>query len=153
AFATLAAQGIHPAGRWLTHHTRRPTDVFDFDICVPVTTPVAPAGRVKPGVLPAATVARTVYHGPYEGLAAGWGELMAWIEANGHTPREDLWEIYDVGPESGSDSSMWRTELNRPLTRVAWPRGLRESPQSGGAAEASFPLRAVGRSAEHSERH
>jgi len=24
-----------------------------------------------------------------------------------------------VGPESGSDSSTWCTELNRPLTRVA----------------------------------
>ena len=118
-FETLAGQGIAPAGPWLTHHVRRPTDVFDFEICVPVTTPVAPAGRVKPGVLRAATVARTVYHGPYEGLAAGWGKLMEWIEANGHTPREDLWEVYAVGPESGSDSSTWRTELNRPLTRVA----------------------------------
>jgi effector-binding domain-containing protein len=116
---TLAAQGITPAGPWLTHHVRRPTDVFDFEICVPVTTPVVPAGRVKPGMLPAATVARTIYHGPYEGLAAGWGELMSWIEAKGHTPGEDLWEIYAVGPESGSDSSTWRTELNRPLTHFA----------------------------------
>ena len=116
---TLAAQGITPAGPWLTHHVRRPTDVFDFEICVPVTTPVVPGGRVKPGMLPAATVARTVYYGSYEGLAAGWGEFMSWIEAKGHTPREDLWETYVVGPESGSDSSKWRTELNRPLAHVA----------------------------------
>ena len=118
-YETLAAQRITPAGPWFTHHVRRPTDVFDFDICVPVTTPVAPAGRVQPGVLPAATVARTVYHGPYEGLGAGWGEFMDWIAAKGHTSREDLWEIYVVGPESGLDASQWRTELNRPLTRVA----------------------------------
>ena len=26
---TLAAQGITPAGPWLTYHLRRPTDVFD----------------------------------------------------------------------------------------------------------------------------
>jgi effector-binding domain-containing protein len=116
---TLAAQGITPAGPWFTHHMRRPTDVFDFEICVPVTIPVVPAGRVKPGVLPAATVARTVYHGPYEGLGAAWGEFMDWIEAKGHTPREDLWETYTVGPESGSDSTKWRTELNRPLMPVA----------------------------------
>jgi len=118
-YETLAAQSITPAGPWLTHHVRRPTDTFDFDICVPVTTAVTPAGRVKPGTLPAATVARTVYHGPYEGLAAAWGELMSWIEKQGHTPREDLWEIYAVGPESGANPSKWRTELNLPLTRVA----------------------------------
>ena len=118
-YATLAAQGIPPAGPWLTHHARRPTDVFDFAICVPVTTPVAPAGRVQPGELPAATVARTIYTGPYEGLAAAWGELMAWIERQGHTSREDLWEIYAVGPESEPDASKFRTELHCPLVRVA----------------------------------
>jgi effector-binding domain-containing protein len=121
-YETLAAQGISPAGPWFTHHVRRPTEVFDCEICVPVTTPVAPAGRVQPGVLPAATVARTVYYGPYEGLAAAWSEFMAWIEAEGHVPREDLWEIYAVGPESGRDASTWRTELNRPLVEVARSR-------------------------------
>jgi len=118
-YATLAAQGIAPAGPWLTHHARRPTDVFDFAICVPVTKPVAPAGRVTPGELPAATVARTVYTGPYEGLGAAWGELMAWVQQNGHASRQDLWEIYAVGPESEPDSSRYRTELNCPLARVA----------------------------------
>ncbi len=118
-YETLARQGITPAGPWLTHHVHRPTDYFDFDICVPVTTPVKPEGRVKPGVLPAATVARTVYTGPYEGLEAGWGEFMAWIEKKGHETREDLWEIYVVGPESEADASRFRTELNCPLTRVA----------------------------------
>ena len=118
-YRTLADQGITPAGPWLTHHVRRPTDVFDFDICVPVTRPVTAAGRVKPGVLPAATVARTVYTGPYEGLAAAWGELMAWVEQRGHTSREDLWEVYVVGPESVPDPNRFRTELNRPLTRIA----------------------------------
>ena len=85
-YAALAAQGIAPAGPWFTHHRRRPTDTFDFDVCVPVASPVAAAGRVKPGRLPAARVARTVYRGPYEGLGAAWGEFCAWIEANGHTP-------------------------------------------------------------------
>lgn len=118
-YATLAAQGIAPAGPWLTHHVRRPSDVFDFAICVPVTTPVRPAGRVAPGELPAATVARTVYTGPYEGLVAAWGELMAWVEREGHAAREDLWEIYAVGPESEPDPSRYRTELNCPLARVA----------------------------------
>jgi effector-binding domain-containing protein len=116
--AAVAAQGIAPVGPWFTHHLRNPTDTFDFEIGVPVAAPVSAAGRVKPGELRAATVARTVYHGPYEGLAAAWGELMTWIAAQGHTPAPDLWERYVAGPESSLDPAAWRTELNRPLIRT-----------------------------------
>ena len=113
--ATVAAQGIATAGPWFTHHLRMDPGIFDFEICVPVTAPVAATGRVSPGQLPAAKVARTVYRGPYEGLGAAWGEFNAWIAAKGFTPGPDLWEIYVAGPESSPDPSAWRTELNRPL--------------------------------------
>lgn len=111
----VAAQGIAPAGSWFTHHFRHPTDTFDFEIGVPVAAPVSAAGRVQPGELRAATVARTVYRGPYEGLDAAWGKFIAWIVAQGHVPAPDLWECYVAGPESGLDPAAWRTELNRPL--------------------------------------
>ena len=113
--AAVAAQGIGPAGPWFTHHLRLDPNIFYFEICVPVTAPVAPTGRVKPGRWPATKVARTVYRGPYEGLAAAWGEFDAWIAVNGHTAAQDLWECYVAGPESSPDPSTWRTELNRPL--------------------------------------
>lgn len=116
--AAVAAQGITPVGPWFTHHLKMHPDVFDFEICVPVASPVSATGRVKPGELRAATVARTVYHGPYEGLPAAWGEFMSWIEAQGHTPAPDLWERYVSGPESSLDPAAWRTELNRPLVRT-----------------------------------
>lgn len=66
---------------------------------------------------PAVKVARTVYIGPYEGLAGAWGKFCAWIQANGHTRREDLWGCYLVGPESSPDPADRRTELNRLLVR------------------------------------
>ena len=113
--AAVAAQGMAPAGPWFSHHLRMDPDTFDFEIGVPVTAPVAAAGRMKPGQLPATTVARTVYHGDYEGLGAAWGEFVAWIAANGHTPAPDLWDCYVSGPESSPDPAQWRTELNRPL--------------------------------------
>jgi effector-binding domain-containing protein len=115
--AAVAAQGIGSAGAIYSHHFRMDPEVFDFEIGVPVTAPISAAGRVKPGQLPAATVARTVYHGPYEGLGDAWGEFNAWIAAAGHTPAPDLWECYVAGPESGPDPATWRTELNRPLIR------------------------------------
>lgn len=114
-YATLGAQGLAPAGPWLTHHLRVPTDTFEFEICVPVAAPVTPTGRVQAGELRATRVARTVYHGPYEGLGDAWGEFMKWIEAEGLTPAPDLWEVYAVGPESSDNPADWRTELNRPL--------------------------------------
>ena len=115
--AAVAAQGIVPAGPWFTHHFKVPDETFDFEIGVPVSTPVAAAGRVRPSQLPATTVARTVYRGPYEGLPSAWGEFMDWIAAEGHGPAPDLWEIYVAGPEANPDPATWQTELNRPLTR------------------------------------
>ena len=113
--AALAAQGIAPAGPMFSHHLRMDPQTFDVEVGFPVATPVAAAGRVKPGELPAARVARTVYHGPYEGLHSAWGELDRWVADQGLTPLPHLWESYVAGPESGPDPSTWRTELNRPL--------------------------------------
>jgi effector-binding domain-containing protein len=79
--------------------------------------PVSATGRVKASQLPAVTVARTVYHGSYEGLGSAWGEFIGWITTEGHTSAPDLWECYVAGPESNPDPATWRTELNRPLVR------------------------------------
>ncbi len=113
--AAIQAQGIAPAGPVFTHHLRRPTDTFDFELCVPVATPVTAAGRVQPGTWPAMRVARTIYHGPYEGLPEAWGDFMDWMDAQGLQQAEDLWEGYVTGPHSEPDPAGWRTELNRPL--------------------------------------
>jgi effector-binding domain-containing protein len=115
--AAIAAQDIAPAGPWFTHHLRRPTDTFDFEISVPVSTPVAPTGRVRPSVWPAMKVARTIYHGPYEGLGEAWGEFIQWMDTNGHQPADDLWESYVVGPHSNPDPTTWRTELIRQVVQ------------------------------------
>jgi effector-binding domain-containing protein len=113
--ATLGAQGIVPAGHWFTHHLRMHPDTFDFEIGVPVTKAVTAAGRVVPGQLPAASVARTIYHGPYEGLPAAWPQLDAWIVAQGRTAGPSLWESYVTDPASNPDPATWLTELTRPL--------------------------------------
>ena len=113
--ATLGAQGIVPAGAWLTHHLRMDSGQFDFELSVPVTKPVVPTGRVANGQLPAATVARTIYHGAYEGLPAAWQQLDVWIVAQGRKAGPSLWETYLTDPSSNPDPAMWRTELTRPL--------------------------------------
>jgi effector-binding domain-containing protein len=114
-FAALKSQGIAPAGPVFSYHFDMKPDIFDFEVGVPVATPVASVGRMIASKLPARKVARTVYHGGYEGLGGAWGEFCGWMQSSGLKSAPDLWEFYVTGPESGSDSSKWRTELNRPL--------------------------------------
>lgn len=114
-FATLKAQGIEPQGPWFTHHRIIDPAIFDFSICVPVVLEVEPVGRVRPGLLPATRVVRTIYRGPYEKLGEAWGLFRAWITDERIPVRDDLWESYLDGPESGLDPARWRTELNAPL--------------------------------------
>ncbi|MEP7155440.1 MAG: GyrI-like domain-containing protein [Betaproteobacteria bacterium] len=113
--AAARAQGIGPTGPWFTHHLKMEPGTFDFEICVPVSAPVKPVGRVVAGEWPAMSVARTVLHGGYEGLGNAWGEFYSWMKANGHVPAADLYECYVAGPESGADPANWRTELSSPL--------------------------------------
>jgi effector-binding domain-containing protein len=115
AMAAVRAQGIGPTGPWFAHHLKMTADAFNFDICMPVSGPVEAVGRVKPGQRPALKVARTVYHGPYEGLGDAWSELVAWMQDKGYKMAGDLYECYLVGPESSHDPADWRTELSRPL--------------------------------------
>jgi effector-binding domain-containing protein len=113
--AAVSAQGVGPAGPVFAHHLRMSPALFEFEVGVPVRAAVEPTGRVEPGELPAAKVARAVYRGPYEGLYGAWTEFDGWMKAEGLKPASDLWECYVAGPESSSDPSTWRTELNRPL--------------------------------------
>jgi effector-binding domain-containing protein len=113
--ATIGAQGIAATGAWFTHHLKMSSKVFDFEISVPVKSPVASTGRVKPSKWPAMKAVRTTYHGSYEGLGDAWGDFNAWIEKNELKPAADFWECYVAGPESGSDPAKWRTELTRKL--------------------------------------
>jgi effector-binding domain-containing protein len=113
--AAIKVQGLAPRGPWFIRHFKMVPDAFDFEIGIPVASPIAPSGRVVAGQLPCSKVARAVYRGGYEGLGAAWAEFDKWITAQGQTTGEGLWERYLAGPESGPDASAWRTELNRPL--------------------------------------
>ncbi len=113
--SVLTAQNISPSGPWFTHHHRRPTDTFDFEICFPVAQPIEPSGQVLPSIWPAMTVARTVFQGDYAGLPEAWGQFQAWLDTKAHNTASDLWEVYLVNPNSNPNPAEWRTELNRQI--------------------------------------
>jgi effector-binding domain-containing protein len=86
----VAAQDLLSTGPLFSQRFKMDPDIFDFEVGVPVSTSISPVGRVGPGQLPAAKVARTVYRGPYEGLRDAWREFVDWITGEGHTPAPNL---------------------------------------------------------------
>jgi len=113
--ATLATQQIAPEGAAFAYHLRMPPGMFDFELGFVVKATVAASGRVKASQLPAVKAARTIYHGPYEGLPDAWGEFNNWMKAQNVKQAEDLIEHYVVGPQSTSNPAEYQTELTRPL--------------------------------------
>ncbi len=109
---TLTGQGINIAGPMFSYHHRRPGETFDFEIGFPVSKPVKPEGRVINSALPAVKVVRSVYQGPYEGLAQAWPALQTWVRANGHGEMGKFWECYLTNPGEVKDPKDYRTELN-----------------------------------------
>lgn len=113
--SVLKAQGVQAAGPLFSRHFAMHADTFDFEVGVPVSVPVAPAGRVAASTLPATRVARAVFKGDYSGLAKGWSGFLDWIAAHRFQTRPDMWEVYLSGPAANPDPSSWRTEFNKPL--------------------------------------
>lgn len=108
----LATQGMQPAGPMFSYHQRRPSDTFDFEIGFPVSQPIKEEGRVINSKLPAVTVVRSVYQGPYEGLAQAWPALQEWVRKSGHGENGRFWEAYLTNPDEVKDPKNYRTELN-----------------------------------------
>ncbi len=113
----LEAQHVAPAGAWFAHHHRRPTDTFSFDVCFPVTQPLALSGNLQHALVPETEVVRTAYHGPYEGLPEAWPEFRSWIHSHGHKTRGDAFEVYSIEPREHPEPEAWQTDLLYPLVQ------------------------------------
>lgn len=109
---SVQRQGIAIAGPMFSYHHRRPTDTFDFELGFPVAAAIQPEGRVINGRLPAVRVVRSVYQGPYDGLAQAWPALQAWVRKNGIGETGRFWESYLNNPEEVKDPKDYRTQLN-----------------------------------------
>jgi DNA gyrase inhibitor GyrI len=79
-----------------------------------VPNPIAPRGRVLPGILPGGEVASTVHVGPYATLPAATTALRAWLAVNGREPSGGPVEVYVDDPGAVPESEL-RTEVFYPL--------------------------------------
>jgi effector-binding domain-containing protein len=114
--SALAAQGVAPAGPPFGAYRDMSGGEVEVEAGFPVAGPVADAGEVRGGTLPACRAAVAVHVGPYEDLGAAWGELRAWVEREGlHPAGGVVWEVYESDPGAEPDPSGWRTRLVQPV--------------------------------------
>lgn len=95
----LDKQGRHPTGAPFGCYVPTGDGGFDLEIGFPCSAVVEPEGRVEPARLPGGRVARTLYVGPYDGVAAAYEAVMSWIIDEGCVATGVPWECYLDGPE------------------------------------------------------
>jgi DNA-binding transcriptional MerR regulator len=115
-FGYLGRHQISPVGPPVgVYYDEEFREEMDVEVAVPVAGPVPEGDRVKMGELPAvAKMACLVHEGGYDTFGATYGQLMAWIEANGFHIAGPCREVYLRGPESG-DASSYVTEVQVPV--------------------------------------
>ena len=111
----IVRNGQSPVGMPLAiYHAMSGNDV-DLECALPVASPMAGAGRVRAGALPAGTMATVTHMGPYDGLGETWAALTAWMKSEGHAPGGAPWEVYVTDPGAEPDQSKWRTDIFFPV--------------------------------------
>ena len=96
-------------------HYSPPGDTVDLECATPVASPMARAGRVQAGELPAGIAATVTHIGPYDTLSQTWAALMAWMKSQSLEGAGAPWEVYVTDPGPEPDQSRWRTDIFFPV--------------------------------------
>ena len=111
----IRQNGQQAAGAPLAVYHSRPGDTVDLECAIPVASPLAGAGRVRAGELPAGKAATVTHTGPYDQLGRTWEALTAWMKSEGLEPAGAPWEVYVTDPGREPDPSKWRTDIFFPV--------------------------------------
>lgn len=119
-FGHLGRQGVTPAGPaiGIYHDEEYREEDVDVEAAVPVPGRVSKGGRVTVRELPAVEqMACIVHQGSFDDLSETYGQLMAWIEANGYRPYGPSREVYLQMSQPGEDPSGNVTEIQFPVAK------------------------------------
>jgi effector-binding domain-containing protein len=111
----LQGQGVQPAGPPFARYYAYRAGHVDMDAGLPVSSPVAGAGRISASELPGGKVAVAWHIGPYETLRETYAALESWVQEQKQEAAGAPWEVYWTDPGEEPDSSKWRTEVICPL--------------------------------------
>jgi len=97
--AFIAQNEVQMAGQPMAITRIRDGRGYEVEAAIPIVPKdVLPNGRVLIRRSPAGRALRVVHHGPYEGLAAEYEKLAAWVVAHGLSEGHVSWEQYISDP-------------------------------------------------------
>ena len=114
-YGYIRESGEAPAGMPLAIYHAMDGNNVDLACALPISSPMEGTDRIRPGTLPAGTVATVTHMGPYDTLHGTWTALMEWIGAQGLEVAHAPWEVYVTDPEAESNPAQWRTDLFVPV--------------------------------------
>lgn len=115
-FDALKDAGVEPSGAPFARYRGAVGETVDVEAGFPVAEPVPVSGELVAGALPAARAVEAVHTGPYDTMRTTYEAIEAWLAEQGLTALDDMWEIYESGPESDPDPATWRTRIVWPVT-------------------------------------
>ena len=92
-------------------------DAFDIETCIPLERAVPGIGRIRPGELPAGTLAATVHEGPYDTMGTAFEAVWDWAQAEGYEAVGPPRDATLVGPDETDDPAEYRTEIALPVRK------------------------------------
>jgi len=115
------ARGVRVSGPGLTTFLAQPTEfnplTGSYEVCLPVEGAVEGDASVSVKRLPATTVAAVRVKGPYEGIAARYSEMLAWLTAENREIAGPPREVYLKRPdaEGRGNPDEYLTEIQFPI--------------------------------------
>jgi effector-binding domain-containing protein len=95
----VGEQGQQPQGPPFVAYYNMDMQSLDIEVGFPVAKTLQAKGDVKPGDIPAGSVATTVYTGPYgDGMKAAYEALSKHVEEKKQVPTGVVYEIYLNSP-------------------------------------------------------
>lgn len=114
-YGYIRQHGQQPAGMPLAIYHSLDGNAVELECAMPVASPPEGTDRIRPGELPAGTVATVTHTGPYDSLGETWSAVMEWIGAQEFQVAHAPWEVYVTDPDDEPDQSRWRTDIFVPV--------------------------------------
>ncbi len=114
--ACFSRTGLSPTGFPFVLYRNEDMTALQVEMGFPVDREVQPEGRVEAGTIPGGDVLTEVHVGPYTELERTYTPVMKYIEDQGLTVTEWMYEVYLNSPEDTPETEL-RTEICFPLKR------------------------------------